>query len=142
MVTKRNVLISNEKDQQFLLDLQLCKVNFNRPRPGSVTLFHPLILSTVCTFAPFTLQHHASNIHLVTQGSISQGDLKVSSHICYLRSNYVMCSFGHVGNHRGISTNLGFEVKEYRYWDQNNRCLDFEGFCQDLRVLITSFLEV
>ena len=28
----------------------------------------------------------------------------------------------------------GFEhVKQYRYWDEKNKCVDFEGMCEDLK---------
>lgn len=37
------------------------------------------------------------------------------------------------GNHKGISKSLGFNVKEYRYWDDANRKLDIEGFKEDLK---------
>lgn len=35
-------------------------------------------------------------------------------------------------NHRALFTNAGFLVKNYRYYDAKNRCIDFEGMLADL----------
>lgn len=38
------------------------------------------------------------------------------------------------GNHKGIVKSLCYkEIKEYRYWDENKRCIDFENMLEDLR---------
>ncbi|KAM7541283.1 hypothetical protein Aperf_G00000027223 [Anoplocephala perfoliata] len=36
-------------------------------------------------------------------------------------------------SHRGIFSNEGYDVKEYRYWDGDNQCLDIEGLLSDLQ---------
>ncbi|XP_035826068.1 aspartate aminotransferase, cytoplasmic [Aplysia californica] len=36
------------------------------------------------------------------------------------------------GNHKGIFKSAGFSIKEYRYWDNANRSLDFSGMMEDL----------
>uniref|UniRef100_A0A915J3T1 Aspartate aminotransferase n=1 Tax=Romanomermis culicivorax TaxID=13658 RepID=A0A915J3T1_ROMCU len=36
------------------------------------------------------------------------------------------------GNHHLLFRSAGFEVREYRYWDAKNRCVDFEGLLQDM----------
>ncbi|VDK47730.1 unnamed protein product [Taenia asiatica] len=35
-------------------------------------------------------------------------------------------------SHWGICVNEGFAVKEYRYWDWNNQCIDIGGLLEDL----------
>lgn len=37
------------------------------------------------------------------------------------------------GPHRGMPTLMGLNWKEYRYYDEKNICVDFEGMCEDLR---------
>ncbi len=41
------------------------------------------------------------------------------------------------GNHKGIAKALGYNVKEYRYWDDAGRRLDMEGMLEDLKVIIS-----
>jgi len=37
------------------------------------------------------------------------------------------------GNHKILLEYAGFsQIKTYRYWDSDNKCLDFDGLCQDL----------
>merc|ERR1712198_690359 len=37
------------------------------------------------------------------------------------------------GNHNMLFKHAGYaQIKTYRYWDGDNKCLDFEGLCQDL----------
>jgi len=38
------------------------------------------------------------------------------------------------GNHKGIAKSLRFpSLREYRYWDPVNRCIDFAGWTEDLK---------
>ncbi|CAH1785146.1 unnamed protein product [Owenia fusiformis] len=37
------------------------------------------------------------------------------------------------GNHKGISKAIGYDVREYRYWDNDKRGLNFEGYINDLK---------
>ena len=47
--------------------------------------------------------------------------------------NFVLKIFA--GNHIGMAKSLHYKnVVEYRYWDQDKRCIDFEGWVEDLRV--------
>ena len=40
-------------------------------------------------------------------------------------------------NHIGIAKSLQYpSIKEYRYWDYEKCCVDFEGMIEDLRVII------
>lgn len=36
------------------------------------------------------------------------------------------------GNHLAIAGGTGLELGEYRYYDYKNKCIDFEGMCEDL----------
>ena len=49
-----------------------------------------------------------------------------------------------VGNHKSIASASGFkEVKNYRYWNQEERNLDFKGMIEDLTVVFfDNFLTV
>ena len=41
-----------------------------------------------------------------------------------------------LANHIGIAKSLHYPaIKEYRYWDYEKRCVDFEGMIEDLRVI-------
>jgi aspartate aminotransferase len=37
------------------------------------------------------------------------------------------------GNHNAIFKNAGLEVKKYRYYDDDNSDLDFQGMVQDIK---------
>lgn len=38
-------------------------------------------------------------------------------------------------NHRGVVTAVGLtDIREYRYWNPEDRHLDFEGMLEDLKV--------
>jgi len=38
------------------------------------------------------------------------------------------------GNHKGIAKSLRYpNIREYRYWDAKNRCVDFAGWTEDLK---------
>lgn len=37
------------------------------------------------------------------------------------------------GNHKDVLRKAGVDCQAYRYWDAQNRCLDFEGMCVDIR---------
>jgi len=37
------------------------------------------------------------------------------------------------GNHKSIGKALGYDVREYRYWGQEKRGLDFEGYMEDMQ---------
>ena len=40
-----------------------------------------------------------------------------------------------LGNHRGILGAVGFtDIREYRYWNTEDRNLDFDGMLEDLKV--------
>ena len=40
-----------------------------------------------------------------------------------------------LGNHRGILEAVGFtDIREYRYWNAEDRNLNFDGMLQDLKV--------
>jgi len=42
-----------------------------------------------------------------------------------------------LANHVGIAKSLQYPaIKEYRYWDYEKCCVDFEGMIEDLRVII------
>lgn len=50
-----------------------------------------------------------------------------------LGSRVVYCSKPTWGNHRDVFREAGFtEIKDYTYWDQANRKLNYEGFIADL----------
>lgn len=50
-----------------------------------------------------------------------------------LQASVVYVSDPTWGNHGLIFKNSGFaEVRKYRYWDQQNRCLNFDGLMEDL----------
>ena len=38
------------------------------------------------------------------------------------------------GNHKNIANALGYQVKEYRYWDGGAKKFDLEGMVEDLKV--------
>ena len=38
------------------------------------------------------------------------------------------------GNHKNIANALGYNIKEYRYWDAAARKFDVDGMIEDLRV--------
>ena len=42
------------------------------------------------------------------------------------------------GNHKNIANALGYNIKEYRYWDAAARKFDVDGMIEDLRVGIVS----
>jgi len=40
-----------------------------------------------------------------------------------------------LANHIGIAKSLQYPaIKEYRYWDNDKRCIDLEGMLEDLKV--------
>ena len=40
-----------------------------------------------------------------------------------------------IGNHKGIAKSLNYpSLREYRYWDPIKRCIDFDGWTEDLKV--------
>jgi len=40
-----------------------------------------------------------------------------------------------LANHIGIAKSLHYPtIKEYRYWDNDNRCVNVEGMLEDLKV--------
>lgn len=44
-------------------------------------------------------------------------------------------SLNFLGNHLGIFKSCGYSnVKQYRYWDAQNRTIDFNGMMEDLNV--------
>lgn len=45
------------------------------------------------------------------------------------------------GNHKLLGKMIGYtNIREYRYWNQEKRAIDFEGFVEDLQVRI--FLKI
>ena len=44
------------------------------------------------------------------------------------------------GNHKNIAKALGYNIKEYRYWDAAARKFDVDGMIEDLRVGFVSEL--
>ena len=40
-----------------------------------------------------------------------------------------------IGNHRGVIGEVGFtDIREYRYWNAEQKTVDIDGFLQDLKV--------
>ena len=47
----------------------------------------------------------------------------------------VLSFFVSLANHIGMAKSLHYpSIKEYRYWDNDNRCVNVEGMLEDLRV--------
>ena len=58
---------------------------------------------------------------------------------------YVYISFvwSCLGNHKKMLLGTGYKaenIKEYRYFDSASKSLDFSGMCEDLKVIMKSFI--
>ena len=59
-----------------------------------------------------------------------------------LKKVFIYVFFDFLGNHLGIFKSCGYtNVKQYRYWDAQNRTIDFNGMMEDLNVrMLTVFV--
>ena len=59
-----------------------------------------------------------------------------------LNRSFYICLLDFSGNHLGIFKSCGYtNVKQYRYWDAQNRTIDFNGMMEDLNVrMLTVFV--
>jgi aspartate aminotransferase len=100
-------------------------------------------------FAPFTTNaakvilgddFDTSSPHLVSQQSLSgTGALHVAG--VFLKkfltagpgSSTIYLSSPTWGNHKQIFTDIGFDVKQYPYWNNDTKSLDFDGFINTIK---------